>query len=45
MTSASAQLYALKPERGTALAAMPPGHGNHFWSIAIEEQFYLGDDY
>lgn len=35
-------LYALKPDAMAALPIMPlAGSGNHFWSIAVEEQFYL----
>lgn len=35
-------LYSLKPDPATALPLMPlQGTGNHFWSIAVEEQFYL----
>ena len=35
-------LFALTPTAAQAIAAMPlKGAGNHFWSIAVEEQFYL----
>lgn len=35
-------LYSLKPDAATALPLMPlQGTGNHFWSIGVEEQFYL----
>lgn len=35
-------LYSLKPAPLEALPLMPlAGSGNHFWSIAVEEQFYL----
>lgn len=35
-------LYSLKPDAATALPHMPlQGTGNHFWSIGVEEQFYL----
>lgn len=35
-------LYSLKPAPLAALPVMPlAGSGNHFWSIAVEEQFYL----
>lgn len=35
-------LYSLKPSPLEALPVMPlAGTGNHFWSIAVEEQFYL----
>jgi peptidoglycan/LPS O-acetylase OafA/YrhL len=34
--------FSLRPDAASALAQMPlKGTGNHFWSIAIEEQFYL----
>ena len=34
--------FSLRPEAMSALAEMPlQGTGNHFWSIATEEQFYL----
>ena len=34
--------FSLRPDAASALAQMPlRGTGNHFWSIAIEEQFYL----
>jgi len=35
-------LFTLLPSAQAALQAMPlKGSGNHFWSIAVEEQFYL----
>lgn len=35
-------LFALTPTVQAAIQAMPlKGAGNHFWSIAVEEQFYL----
>lgn len=35
-------LYALKPTAEEAIRQMPlSGSGNHFWSISVEEQFYL----
>lgn len=34
--------FSLKPSDSIALAQMPlQGTGNHFWSISVEEQFYL----
>jgi peptidoglycan/LPS O-acetylase OafA/YrhL len=34
--------FSLRPDAAIALAHMPlKGTGNHFWSIAVEEQFYL----
>ena len=34
--------FSLKPDPVTAFAQMPlKGTGNHFWSIAVEEQFYF----
>jgi len=34
--------FALSPNAQTALQQMPlQGTGNHFWSLAVEEQFYL----
>ncbi len=36
-------LFSLKPAAEVALPLMPlRGTGNHFWSISVEEQFYLG---
>src|SRR4029078_9531921 len=34
--------FSLRPDAATALAQMPlKGTGNAFWSISVEEQFYL----